>query len=332
MMLTQGEFARKLDITFASVNRYKNSKSILTSKVKKIMNLLIMEVKMSNYFITNKSIDPINISEEDFCNIHTESKTISRYKQLIISWLTYHDSVKLIDEFKQKGAVKLLDEFDLDNFALCNAYVGNALNAFYMFEQFCERYFTCFKDGIKQNIYDNNFEYRFIYNLRTYSTHNELPILKISYQFDRANKKYFNPKFMASKKNFCATKSLQKKVKDEVGKIICEEDIDVYKYLEKVDEILFFAVIKIILNDSSKIIDIYNNWYSFDRLKDKSTNLCLWNNSNIEIYMTSKLYMTYKHFDKHLLKQDYCHRYIGTLSTQVTEFCNTLKQILHIAE
>ena len=177
------------------------------------MNLLIMEVKKSNYFITNKGINPINISKEDFSNIHTESKTISRYKQLIISGLTYHDSVKLIDEFKQKGAVKLLDEFDLDNLALCNAYVGNALNAFYMFEQFCERYFTCFTNGIKQNIYDNNFEYRFIYNLKTYSTHNELPILKISYQYDRVNKKYFYPKFMASKKIFVWQKIYNKKFK-----------------------------------------------------------------------------------------------------------------------
>lgn len=35
---------------------------------------------MSNYFITNKGINPINISKEDFSNIHTESKTIFRYK------------------------------------------------------------------------------------------------------------------------------------------------------------------------------------------------------------------------------------------------------------
>lgn len=40
MMLSQGEFAMELDITFASVNRYKNSKSILTSKVKKINELV----------------------------------------------------------------------------------------------------------------------------------------------------------------------------------------------------------------------------------------------------------------------------------------------------
>ena len=39
-MLSQGEFAMELDITFASVNRYKNSKSILTSKVKKINELV----------------------------------------------------------------------------------------------------------------------------------------------------------------------------------------------------------------------------------------------------------------------------------------------------
>ena len=40
MILSQGEFARELDSTFASVNRYKNSKSILTSKVKKINELV----------------------------------------------------------------------------------------------------------------------------------------------------------------------------------------------------------------------------------------------------------------------------------------------------
>lgn len=143
---------------------------------------------MSNYFITTNNSNPINISEENFNNICAQSEIIFKYRLLIINWLTYHDSIKLLDEFKQNGVVKLLDKFDLDNFALPNAYVGNALNAFYMFEQFCEHYFACFTNDIKQEVYDNNFEYRFVYNLRTYSTHNEMPILKVSGEYDMDKK------------------------------------------------------------------------------------------------------------------------------------------------
>lgn len=295
---------------------------------------------MSNYFITNKGTNPINISEDDYSQIWNESSLLFKYKKLIIAWLTYHQALEALDYFKNNGIIDLLDKYDLNNFALPNVYVGNVLNAFYMFEQYCEHYFEeCFngdsehKNGIKQDIYDNNFSYRFVYNLRIYSTHNEMPILKVGGQYDLKNGRYINLKFTASKTKFCNAKGLQKKVQEEAKTALKDENVDVYEYLSELDELLFIIVARIFKYGSEEILDIYNHWYSYDSAKDKSTDLYLWNSSNVEIDMTSNLFMTYKHFEKHLLKHQYVRRHlVNDDSTSIRNLCESLKNILHIDE
>ena len=100
---------------------------------------------MSNYFITNKDKEQISISDDEYARIFSESSLLFRYKGLIISWLTYHEAFELLNDFKKNDIVNLLDKFDLRNFAIPNVYVGNVLNAFYMFVEYCEHYFDCFK-------------------------------------------------------------------------------------------------------------------------------------------------------------------------------------------
>ncbi|MCI5939488.1 MAG: hypothetical protein MRZ17_06195 [Acholeplasmataceae bacterium] len=295
---------------------------------------------MSNYFITNKGANPINISEDDYSQICTESSLLFKYKKLIIAWLTYHQALEALDSFKNNGIIDLLDKYDLNNFALPNVYVGNVLNAFYMFEQYCEHYFEeCFKgdsnlkNGIKQYIYDNNFSYRFIYNLRIYSTHNEMPILKVGGQYDLNKGRYINPKFTASKTKFCNAKGLQRKVQEEAKTALKTEDVDVYKYLSELDELLFNVVLKIFKYGKNEIIDVYNHWYSYDSTKDKNTDLYLWKDSNVDIYLTSYLYMTYKHFEKHLLMHPYVRRHpVNDDSISIRDLCNSLKTILRLDE
>lgn len=286
---------------------------------------------MSNYFITNKDKEPISISDDEYARIFFESSLLFRYKGLIISWLTYHEAFELLKDFKKNDIVNLLDKFDLRNFAFPNVYVGNVLNAFYMFVEYCEHYFDCFKNGIKKNVYDNNFSYRYVYNLRNYSTHNEMPILKISAKYDMIKKKYFDIGFTASKEKFCNAKKLQTKVQEEAKNYFKEDDVDVYKYLKEVDVLLFQVVLKIFKNDSKKIIDIYKNWYSYESIDDADTNLYLWNKSNVEIYMTLNLYMTYMHLKKHLLNNTYYKRHpVSDDATSIRNLCSELKTILHI--
>lgn len=288
---------------------------------------------MSNYFITNKVKEPRNISETEYAKIFSESSLLFRYRGLIISWLTYHEAFELLNDFKKNGAVNLLDKFDLKNFAIPNVYVGNVLNAFYMFIEYCEHYFDCFKNGIKikEKVYDDYFSYRYVYNLRTYSTHNEMPILKISAKYDIVNKKYIGFVFTASKDKFCNAKQLQLKVQEEAKDLFKEDDIDVYEYLKEVDYLLFYVMLKIFENDATEIIDIYKNWYSYESIADTDTNLCLWNENNVEIYMTSNLYMTYMHLKKHLLNSPYCKRHlVSDVATSIRNLCSELKTILHI--
>lgn len=295
---------------------------------------------MSNYFITNKKAKPVEICDDEYLKINTESSLLFKYKKLIISWLTYHDALQILADFKTNGVIDLLDKFDLDNIALPNVYVGNVLNAFYMFEQYCEHHFEEsfkgdkeLKNGIKNYIYDKNFSYRFVYNLRIYSTHNEMPILKVGAQYDLEKRRYINPKFTASKTRFCNAKGLQRKVKEEAKTALKDEDVDVYEYLSKLDELLFIIMAKIFKYGSEEILDIYKHWYSYDSVKDKSTSLFLWNDSNVEINMTSNLFMTYKHFEKHLLRHPYVKKHpTNDVSISIRNLCASLKTILHIDE
>lgn len=286
---------------------------------------------MSNYFITNKDKETTNISYDEYTRIFSESLLLFRYRGLIISWLTYHESLELLNDFKNNGILKLLDAYDLRNFAIPNVYVGNVLNAFYMFVEYCEHYFDCFKNCIKQNIYDNNFSYRYVYNLRIYSTHNEMPILKINYKYDIKKKEYFDIVFTASKEKFCNAKQLKRNVQEEAKKHFKEDDVDVYKYLKEVDDLLFCVMLKIFKNDANKIIDIYKNWYSYELSAADDTSLYLWNENNVEIHMTLNLYNMYMHLENYLLNHPYCKRHpISDDVTSIRNLCSELKTILHI--
>ena len=137
--------------------------------------------------------------------------------------------------------------------------ISNALSSFYAFVETCERNFQIFKDGLKQEYYDNHFEYRFVYRLRNFSVHSGLPVSTIScyiLRSDGNNSK--QTAFCISKNAFCE-KEDKKDFRHEVQEKFQDEDaISIVPYLKDVKEVLFAIVEKIICDAADSLKEIGN--------------------------------------------------------------------------
>lgn len=67
------------------------------------------------------------------------------------------------------------------NFVRLNRYMLNWLGAFYAWIEYHERYHKTVFSSLKKKYYDNNFEYRFAYTLRKFSTHQAMCINRIHF-------------------------------------------------------------------------------------------------------------------------------------------------------
>ena len=294
------------------------------------------------YFICidNDAKNTVNITENEYNKIICDIESLTKYKKLMINYLTYHISVKSLEDLLKSNGIDMFNKMSLKNFAIPNAYVLNCLNTFYSFEEYCEKNFDWFKNDIedssgntiralKSEIYENNFSYKMLYNLRRHSTHHELPITQISGQFDIAKKEYKNYQLNINKKSLIDAKGMQASFIPDFNKNIKDDYFNVYPIIKEVDLLLSEIMVRLILNDRKIIVDIFDSYDKLFKTYNVKANIDLWKNSVIDMYLSSSIYVSYLNFDEGLSKTNYCLRY--PVSKDVQELKKFLEYIKSIA-
>lgn len=282
---------------------------------------------MDAYLIAIKNNNITDEECEEFLNDYLK---ILKYKKLLVIWQIYYETINQLKNFGKNASSKFLtSEMNLKKYALANVYICNSLNAFYMFEQYCEHNFTCFKEEIKQRIYDNNFSYRLIYNLRTYSTHCEIPISKIKKYIKYNDFSEINLEFLVSKNEFSEAKGLQPKVQKEVSEIIREDDIQILNYFKEVELILLKVITDIILHDKIRIINVYEkaSKYIFGKPYKAASYFCRKGITNLCVIPNLKFF--YYSLMEVLLENEYCNQYIDKTRENIEKLCVKIKNIMN---
>lgn len=117
----------------------------------------------------------------------------------------------------------------------CNRLLYNFENTFYSFINYFEKKYREVFADIKKTIYENYFEYRFVYYLRNYMTHENLAVLKQTSQFFENR---IERRFIVSKKDLINSVSCKKEFKKELEQFSDEDDIDLYLIISKLKEII----------------------------------------------------------------------------------------------
>ena len=146
----------------------------------------------------------------------------------------------------------------------CNRLLFNVLDTFYSYINFFECNYNIQFKLIKKDLYDNYFEYAFLYKLRNYAIHQDLPIFKLSRE---VGENYIKSKFIISKeKLFCSTRisaEIKKRIENQFPNI---DDIDIFPIVALLKQILVEVQIKMMNALSEDLLS------SFKYLKESMLN------------------------------------------------------------
>ncbi|RGS29174.1 hypothetical protein DWY01_10175 [Eubacterium sp. AF22-8LB] len=116
------------------------------------------------------------ISEKDYKTI------MSNIRRLQVSMLSKDYYVIVRDNIKELLAflptIEMMNKYSIDTI---NRYTYNVLGTFYAWIEYYESHYKKIFEPFKKKYYDENFEYRMMYNLRIYMTHCEMAITQIEF-------------------------------------------------------------------------------------------------------------------------------------------------------
>lgn len=116
------------------------------------------------------------ISEKDYKTI------MSNIRRLQVSMLSKDYYVIVRDNIKELLAflptIEMMNKYSIDTI---NRYTYNVLGTFYAWIEYYESHYKKIFEPFKKKYYDENFEYRMMYNLRIYITHCEMAITQIEF-------------------------------------------------------------------------------------------------------------------------------------------------------
>lgn len=138
----------------------------------------------------------------------------------------------------------------------CNRLLFNFSDTLYSYINYFEKNYKDKFSILKKKFYDNNFEYRFLYNLRNYIIHEDLGVLKIGkeYTIDA-----IRIKFLISKDKLINSKRCQKLFRSElINYQINNNDIDIYIIISNFQEILKKLQIKMIFALEDNLISDFS--------------------------------------------------------------------------
>lgn len=194
-----------------------------------------------------------------------EYKTImSNIKQLQTSMLSKDYYVIVRDNIKELlaflPAIKMCDKYSIDTI---NRYTYNVLGTFYAWIEYYESHYKKIFEPIKKKYYDQNFEYRMMYNLRIYMTHCEMAITNIEFKFGKSEINiYIEPANLLQNSS-----RLQKKIITELQQM-CDDNkkIDLYELMLKFKTIftsMHKELLKVLEPELQKILNEIKPYLQF---------------------------------------------------------------------
>lgn len=130
------------------------------------------------------------ISEKDYKTI------MSNIRRLQVSMLSKDYYVIVRDNIKELLAflptIEMMNKYSIDTI---NRYTYNVLGTFYAWIEYYESHYKKIFEPFKKKYYDENFEYRMMYNLRIYITHCEMAITQIEFWPGKSEIYILNRKF-----------------------------------------------------------------------------------------------------------------------------------------
>lgn len=164
----------------------------------------------------------IRVLEDDFPfeSVTECKKSISKLEKLLLS-VNYYLIVK-DNIFDLLQCIDNIDTHDKKLFTILNRYTFNFVNTFYAYINFYETNFKKVFYPIKVKYYDENIEYRLIYNIRNYMAHKEMVVSTVvkdilSKDTDSNISIQLDIKKLANKDS-----GVQKKVRKELQAMIAE--------------------------------------------------------------------------------------------------------------
>lgn len=119
--------------------------------------------------------DKKTITETEFRIIEDKSKKIAN----LLNEIDYYPLILMNCQEFNRYCETTLQQGDND-FININRLFSNLVNSFYMWISYNERHYDTVFKKLKCGFYDTDFCYRFLYNIRTYTAHNSLPIKLIT--------------------------------------------------------------------------------------------------------------------------------------------------------
>ena len=131
----------------------------------------------TEYFIScfGSIYDNKYLTENEFHIIKDKSKRIAK----LLNEIDYYPLVLMNCQEFNRYCETTLQQGD-DDFISINRLFSNLVNSFYMWIGYNERHYDTVFKKLKSGFYDNDFCYRFLYNIRNYTAHNSLPIKHIT--------------------------------------------------------------------------------------------------------------------------------------------------------
>ncbi len=148
------------------------------------------------------------ISEDELNTINDKIRELQKVMMCKDYYMIIIDNIE-----EWQNALQRYDIIDRKGITTLNRYMYNILGAFYAWIEYNESNYKSIFGKIKGDYYDNYFEYRMMYNLRTYMTHCEMGISQVEIDFDKGEVNiYASPKELLEK----GKSRLQSKIKQEL--------------------------------------------------------------------------------------------------------------------
>ena len=138
----------------------------------------------------------------------------------------------------------------------CNRLLFNFVDTFYSYINFFEANYKDEFKPIKNDLHAKHFEYAFIYALRNYMVHEDMPILKYTRE---VAENYIKNSFIISKKHLLSSTRLTSKNKKLLSDFFAKDEIDILPILVGVKPIIVNLQAQMLSVLSESLIDSFKN-------------------------------------------------------------------------
>lgn len=143
----------------------------------------------------------------------------------------------------------------------CNRLLFNFADSFFAYINFFESNYKEIFEPIKKDLFDNNFEYAFIYKLRNYIIHEDLPIFKLSRE---VGENYIKSKFIISKKKFLSSTRIGTAIKMRISNHFPDSDnIDIAPILILLKSLISKIQIEMLTSLADRLLSAFKYLRSY---------------------------------------------------------------------